>query len=93
MENIQTLLKVWHNEADLKEQELIKQKEIKDNSEVEVLLGDFTFLEHPVLETIVNRIDKRCLCKVKDLDTFCEDALEDYEGYLIPSEYKGQINY
>lgn len=74
---------------------------------VKVLLGSFTFLEPrpnlPFVEdmvrtsvadsytAIIHRIDKEAEVLLSDLDDFCENSLETYEGYLIPSMYNGII--
>lgn len=83
---IMEFLEDCRKEADLK-----KEKEIEiQNKEVEVLFGNMIF-EHNTAEIIT--IDKRAMCKVKDLDIFCEKGLDDYECYLIPSKFNGKIIY
>lgn len=74
-----------------KESDLNKEKEIeRQNTEVEVLFGNMIF-EYNTAKIIT--IDKRAICKVKDLDIFCEDGLDEYECYLVPSEFMGKIIY
>lgn len=86
MQPIYEFLKDCWREADLK-----KEKEIKrQNAEVEVLFGNMVFENNTA--TIIT-IDKRAMCKVKNLDVFCEDGLNNYECYLVPSEFKGKIIY
>ncbi len=60
------------------------------NKKVEVLFGDMIFSDNAA---IILSLDKRAMCKIKDLDNFCEDGLEFYECYLVPSEFKGKIVY
>lgn len=74
-----------------KESYLNKEKEIKrQDTEVEVLFGNMIF-EYNTAKIIT--IDKIAMCKVKDLDIFCEEGLDEYECYLVPSEFKGKIIY
>jgi len=42
-------------------------------------------------EVIINRIDDIVEVLEEDLDDFCERSLEEYECYLIPSQYSGTI--
>jgi hypothetical protein len=63
---------------------------------VKVLLGDMTFFDEKVdgkHETIVHNVRRIALVKSEDLDEFCENSLDEFEGYLVPSEYKGKIVY
>lgn len=84
-------------------------------AKIEVLLGDFTFLEptlfypktfikqgidiiydnHSYTEgrycTIINKVENVCYVEEAELDSFCENSLEKYESYLIPSRYNGEI--
>ncbi len=55
-----------------------------------VLLGDFDSISIPG-KIIINSINKIECVKNKDLDGFCEMALECYESYLIPSKFKGEF--
>ena len=74
-----------------KDADLNKEKEIeRQNTEVEVLFGNMIF-EYNTAKIIT--IDKRAICKVKDLDIYCEDGLGEHECYLVPSEFKGKIIY
>ena len=41
---------------------------------------------------IILRIDEEVNIEESELDEFCEDMLAKYEGYLIPSMYKGVIH-
>ena len=57
---------------------------------VRVLLGSFTFLENP-FHTIIHKVEKEEFVEIQDLDKFCEDVLNTYEGYFIPSMYNGIV--
>ncbi len=63
---------------------------------VKVLLGDMTFFDERVdgkHEAVVHNVRRIALVKPEDLDDFCENSLEEFEGYLVPSEYSGKIIY
>jgi hypothetical protein len=73
---------------------------------VQVLLGDFTFIEpHQRVEIVngrdfnktytalINKIEKVVEVEESELDDFCENSLSMYESYLIPSMYNGNIIY
>ena len=63
---------------------------------VKVLLGDMTFFDEVVdgrNEAVVHKIRKIALVELKDLDSFCENSLNEFESYLIPCEYSGKITY
>lgn len=90
MENIHDFLKKEHTESNSR----IEKEKLKKEDSVTVLFGDFSFFEGTMGEpslAIINKIDKTTTCKIKELDTFCEDGLENYESYLIPEIYKGEI--
>jgi hypothetical protein len=92
MKPIHEFLKEEWIKADLR----IKNEKLAEGTTVVVLFGDFSFYEGTMGETskaIVNRIDKKTTCKIKNLDVFCEEGLEDYESYLIPELYNGKIVY
>jgi hypothetical protein len=55
-----------------------------------VLLGDFDSISMPG-KMIINSIDKIEYVKNKDLDGFCEMALECHESWVIPSKFKGEF--
>jgi hypothetical protein len=86
MEDIRDILKECHKESDLRK----KMESERQNSLVEVLFGNMIFEFNTAT---VLTIDKRVMCKVKDLDDFCENGLDIYECYLVPSEFKGKIVY
>jgi len=86
MKDIREILKDCHKEADLKR----KNECERQNSLVEVLFGNMIFEYNTA--TII-KIDKKTMCKIKDLDEFCEAGLDEYECYLVPSEYNGNIVY
>lgn len=57
-----------------------------------VLAGDFTFIETGgEYKAIINRVDEIFEVEKSKLDNFCEELLEEYESYLIPSLYNGKI--
>ena len=86
MEDIRDILKVCHKESDSRK----KKESERQESSVEVLFGNMIF-EHNTATIIA--IDKKAMCKVKDLDEFCENGLNEYECYLVPSEFNGNIVY
>ena len=86
MKNIGDILKQCYKENDLRK----KKEAERQNSSVEVLFGNMIFEYNTA--TIIT-IDKKVMCKVKDLDEFCENGLNEYECYLVPSEFNGNIVY
>lgn len=59
-------------------------------AKIEVLFGDFTFIEPEtgLHKAIINKVDKVCYVEESDLDEVCEKGLETHESYLIPDLYK-----
>ena len=62
-----------------------------------VLLGDITFLNEKIDgidEAIIhNVIEKDLEGTIEEIYDMCEELLEVYQGYLIPSKYLGKITY
>lgn len=54
----------------------------------QVLLGEFDFVGE---DAYIYSIDEIAEVYEKDLDKFCEDSLDMYEGYLIPEKFNGAI--
>lgn len=54
-----------------------------------VLLGEFAFIEG---DCIIIRIDDIQEVQKNHLDVFCEESLDNYEGYLIPELFHGKIS-
>ena len=44
-------------------------------------------------KAIIHRIDNRVWIDERSVDKYCEDALDKYEGYLIPTLYNGTIEW
>jgi hypothetical protein len=53
-----------------------------------VLLGDFGFVGE---DAYIYLIDEIAEVEENELDKFCEDSLDIYEGYLIPEKFNGKI--
>jgi hypothetical protein len=67
---------------------IIESKKYQDS--VIVLLGDFDSISIPG-KMIINSIEKIECVKSKELDTFCEKSLDNYESWLVPSKFNGEF--
>lgn len=56
----------------------------------DVIHDNFPYLKGNY-KAIINRIDEIVEVNVNELDSFCEESLDNYESYLIPSLYNGFI--
>ncbi len=61
-----------------------------------MILGDITFLD-PIIDgehkAIINRIDEiKVFVTVEQAEKYGEEQLDNFESYLVPQSYKGEIN-
>ena len=71
-------------------------EKLPQNGKVKLLMGQFSFLEEEidgVFKAIIHTID--AVFEYDTEDEACEageNMLSDYESYLVPASYKGEID-